>query len=446
MAIYICTDHWTSRLTYVLDFIFVHIGKMEYFPWTENIALSDKDIVVIYGVKTTFKHNNIINIPSCGILNETGVRQIEIKVCKGQNMIPYFFDCAISNEEDYPFDLLSMVFFLLSRYEEYLSPAYDVYGRFYAKKSIAYRHQFLEIPIVDIWVNDLLHKIYEIGNTANIKSAFKIAPTIDVDQVWAFRYKGVKTWGGFLKDILLFRPQLVIKRFAVLLLKSKDPFQTFECMESLLKKYNKSAWFFILFSKNPSKLDINHYRNNKAFTGFLLGLAKRHSLGIHPSIKSGTHDAILEEEAIALSLLIKKEISASRFHYISFQMPKSYRALLKAGISQDYSMGYPERIGFRASTGHSFYWYDLFEEEATMLEIYPFQIMDVTLKKYMGLSATEAKSLLQKHLIQWKQQTQCIRFIWHNSSFAQEYGWKDWEKVFEMLLAADHLQHEDFNG
>lgn len=446
MAIYICADHWTSRLTYVLDFIFVHVAKIKYVAWSENVSLSDQDIVVVYGSATAKKNNKFIKIPSCGLLNETGIRPVEINVYTDQNRIPYFFNCSDSGDEDYSFDLFSMVFFLLSRYEEYLNPAYDGYGRFCAKNSLAYQNHFLEIPLVDIWVHDLLNRISVNSNIPIKTSTFKIIPTIDVDQVWAFKFKGAKVWLGLIKDLLLFRPGLVRKRLEVFLFNIQDPFLTFERIESLLKKYGKSSRFFILFSKNPSKLDINHHRSNKAFTEFLSGLGKRHVLGIHPSIQSGKGDEILEEEVLALSLLMKKDISASRFHYISFQLPKSYRALVKAGITQDYSMGYPEIIGFRASTGYSFYWYDLTVEEATSLEVYPFQMMDVTLKKYMALDAEGAKNLVQKHINLWKNQTGCIRFIWHNSSFAKEYGWKNWDMVFEWLLSADKLQNEDFNG
>jgi len=408
--------------------------------------LSHNDFILIYGGHLEFKNFKTIKIPSCGLLNETGVRALDLEVFTDQNRIPYFFECSTSKNEDYSFDLLSMIFFLLSRYEEYLNSEYDIFGRFCAKNSMACQFHFLETPVVDIWIKDLLNKIVD-NKKGEIKtSAFKIIPTIDIDQVWAFKFKGIKNLGGILKDLVLWRPQLIIKRIAVLLLNVKDPFQTFEKLESLLKKYNKSSLFFILYSKNPSRLDINHQRENKVFTDFLRNLSKKFSLGIHPSIQSGKNDVILEEEAFALSQLLKKEIRASRFHYISFQLPESYQALLKAGVTQDYSMGYPEQIGFRASTGNRFFWYDLTNEKTTSLEVYPFQIMDVTLKKYLGMNARDAKSYLQKQIGIWKNQTDCVHFIWHNSSFAEEYGWKDWEVVFEWLLAADHLQNEDLTG
>ena len=44
---------------------------------------------------------------------------------------------------------------MLSRYEEYLPHIKDEYGRFEAKESLAFKYGFLEIPIVDKWVQIL---------------------------------------------------------------------------------------------------------------------------------------------------------------------------------------------------------------------------------------------------------------------------------------------------
>ena len=42
---------------------------------------------------------------------------------------------------------------MISRYEEYLPHIKDIHGRFEAKESLAFKNNFLEKPIVDIWIN-----------------------------------------------------------------------------------------------------------------------------------------------------------------------------------------------------------------------------------------------------------------------------------------------------
>ena len=53
------------------------------------------------------------------------------------------------------FDIFAASFYLLSRYEEFLPHVKDDYGRFLATESIAFKHDFLKQPVVDIWAYKL---------------------------------------------------------------------------------------------------------------------------------------------------------------------------------------------------------------------------------------------------------------------------------------------------
>ena len=65
-----------------------------------------------------------------------------------------------------------------------------------------------------------------------------------------------------------------------------------------------------------------------------------------------------------LQTILGKEVISSRFHYIRLLMPKSYKDLVSAGISEDYSMGYPDEPGFRAGIARPFFFYDVEEDTA----------------------------------------------------------------------------------
>ena len=54
-----------------------------------------------------------------------------------------------------PFCLLSTCFFLVTRYEEYESQGYDDHHRYAPFNSIAYKENFLSIPLIDLWVEQL---------------------------------------------------------------------------------------------------------------------------------------------------------------------------------------------------------------------------------------------------------------------------------------------------
>ena len=58
------------------------------------------------------------------------------------------------SEGDYPFDIFSAVFYLLSRYEEYLPHKKDMYGRYAHENSLAFKEGFLNLPLINIWLED----------------------------------------------------------------------------------------------------------------------------------------------------------------------------------------------------------------------------------------------------------------------------------------------------
>ncbi|WP_197466416.1 hypothetical protein, partial [Oleiphilus sp. HI0080] len=74
---------------------------------------------------------------------------------KDKNDIPVMFgspNLKIGSNIKIDFDLFGTIFFMLSRFEELVSPERDQHDRFPAKASLAYKYGFLERPIVDEYV------------------------------------------------------------------------------------------------------------------------------------------------------------------------------------------------------------------------------------------------------------------------------------------------------
>ena len=65
--------------------------------------------------------------------------------------------------------------------------------------------------------------------------------------------------------------------------------------------------------------------------------------------------------------------------YQIIHAPVISRIFINAGITEDYSMGYPEEPGFRAGIARPYYFYNISEDQQTSLKIIPFQVMDATL-------------------------------------------------------------------
>ena len=132
-----------------------------------------------------------------------------------------------------------------------------------------------------------------------------------------------------------------------------------------------------------------------------------------------------------LKAIVEAKVNSSRFHYLRFAFPFSYQNLVDSGIKEDYSMGYSDRIGFRAGTCTPFYFYDLENEISSDLKIIPFVYMDGALKDRQNLSIDQAIIDIQKI----KKEVQGINgqftAVWHNESFSDKDRWIGWRRVFE---------------
>ena len=97
-------------------------------------------------------------------------------------------------------------------------------------------------------------------------------------------------------------------------------------------------------------------------------------------------------------------------------------------------MGYPDKVGYRASIATPFYFYDLVNEQQTNLKIFPFVVMDVTLKKYLHIKSKDVTSFLTPIIEENKKIGGHFIFIFHNESMGGEKMWKNWTDLYEKLI------------
>lgn len=115
-------------------------------------------------------------------------------------------------------------------------------------------------------------------------------------------------------------------------------------------------------------------------------------------------------------------------------MPETYRNLLHLGIREEYSMGYADQIGFRASIAHPFNFFDLESNKSTDLIVYPFQVMDVTLRDYLKMNPDQAIEKIGSIITQIKTVGGTFSILWHNESLSEWKEWTGWSSVFTQML------------
>ena len=108
--------------------------------------------------------------------------------------------------------------------------------------------------------------------------------------------------------------------------------------------------------------------------------------------------------------------------------------MIENDIEEDYTMGYAEKIGFRASICSPFYFYDLDMEITTQLKIVPFAVMEATFQYYLKSTPEEAFEQIKNLLQKVKDVKGTFVSVWHNESLSDEGIWKGWRTVYEQLL------------
>jgi len=422
-VIYVYTENITNRLQYIVETL-GHISGI-HFNLVKNIDKFND----FNGAKINYTSkiiDNCLHINPVSLLFEKEILKQDIKVEKVD--FPIFF----KTNGDYPFDIFAASFYIISRYEEYLPHKKDEHGRYLASNSIAYQHDFLKIPIINIWINDLLKRFPKLSIP---KKEFKFIPTFDVDVAYyAFYTKGIIRGSlSLAKNVLSLNAKELKLQLNILKKKVDDPYDTYEKIFEFNKKYNLNPIFFTHMG-TYGKFDKNISCKSKRFKELIQNISMHANIGIHPSYLSNKNIALLKKELNRLQELTNKTITKSRQHYLILSMPSTYRNLIKLGISEDYSMGYSDEVGFRAGTCSPFQFYNLENEKKTSLIVYPFAYMDGTINEYHKYNFKEAEEIIIKLINEVKKVNGTFISIWHNSSFNETNQWKGWDDFYDKTL------------
>ena len=423
--ILIYTEKVTPRLQYICSFIFKELIQVDF------AVTADEELFKLHeGAKINYSKSPVaeleVRIENVNLLFESDIKQQSVS-CFETNGYKAFYK---TSSLYFPFDIFAACFYLLSRYEEYLPHTKDMYGRYAHENSLAFKEGFLQLPLINIWVNDFAKAIKNKFSIFNFQfSIFNFLPTYDIDIAYAFKHKGLlRNIGGFLKS-----PSF--ERIKVLAGLQQDPFDVYDWVDNFHQQHSLQPVYFFLLAQKNSLYDKNILPHTNAVKQLVKTHAKKYTVGIHPSWQSGEDDALLLSEKSTLENISNQPITQSRQHYIRFSLPDGYQRLTDAGITDDYSMGYGSINGFRASVASTFYWYNLQKEQQTNLRIHPFCYMDANSFYEQHLTALQAYNELLHYYNICKQVDGTLISIWHNNFLGSDKQFAGWRQCYEQFIA-----------
>lgn len=425
------TPQITNRLKYAFDLVFKEALGIPY-KLTDN----KDEFTHLEGPKICYDHQTIPEVLCFGavyLLFEKGVKEQDIHMHEYEGL--KIFYCLNSENYCLPFDPFAACFYLVSRYEEYLPHMKDHFGRFPAKESIAYKHNFLEKPVVNNYIRLVRQKLLE--NFPEMKfnePTYRFLPTYDIDSAFAYLNKGlIRNLGGLLHSLVNLDLQSVKDRLMVVSKLKKDPFDTYALLEDMHRKYDLRPVYFFLVG-DYDEYDKNISINISQFQELIKSIADYYHVGIHPSFASNEKPEKLTKEIAELSSVLKREIKKSRQHFLKLELPVTYQRLLDNDITEDYSMGYASHPGFRAGICIPFYFYNLETENKTNLRVFPFAVMDATFNYYLSLSPHQIPDAITPIINEVKKVNGTFISLWHNSSLSEDKEWIGWRKVYQDMV------------
>ena len=87
------------------------------------------------------------------------------------------------------------------------------------------------------------------------------------------------------------------------------------------------------------------------------------------------------------------KIQSSRQHFLKVKFPDTFRNLIAAGITDDYSLGFYDRIGFRNGMAVTFPFFDVKENKTTSLMLHPLLVMDSAAVQEFGMNEKYQKGI-----------------------------------------------------
>ena len=403
----------SNRLQYILNTLLADgLGLSLRITTTEEEYATHRGPAINYSEKGL---GHGIQILPHSILFDHGIRDYHLEVSSH----PRFHKIFMKNAgQDLPFDLLGASFWLLSRYEEYLPHKSDGFDRFHYRSSLAYQYDFIQLPLVNLWLTEFSKLLGErYPEMVFKKHEYSFVSSIDVDNAYKYKYKGfVRTLAGIVSEP---KWSSIRERFRIILNKARDPFDCYDYLIEVHKKEGTKALYFMLLGDYGPN-DKNHSASDLRFQALIKHLADYAHMGIHPSFGSNNNLRQLKVEVSRLGNITHRLITKTRQHFAMLKFPKTYQDLLQAGLFADYSMGYTNYNGFRASYCFPYKWYSLDIESVSALTIHPFCISENTLLTQSKLQQKGLMELSLPILNEVKKYGGEMISIFHNDNFNEE--------------------------
>lgn len=444
---------FNTQIEYVFKTIF-SILKLD-FEFINDIEKYNNanNIIIYYGNNCDLKSNNLIIIKESILFSDLYLKEESLPKTplKRYGKLPVIY----SHLEDDVYikhlgsavctniDIIQSAFFMLSRYEEIIlwdKIEKDMYDRFPSKESLSFKEGFIDIPIVNEYIEWLWQWIDNMKLGYKRRSLwnnheFVACLTHDVDAPFKYTYSLKKEISNLKNKSIFSGYKNIVFHTLSKLEYSKDVFYTFDYIRKIEGKYNFTSSFYFM-SGGSSNFD-NAYKIDDIR---ILNLIKKLDsqgceIGYHYSFNAYNNFSQMNQEKCLIDRYAINKGYGGRNHFLRVKIPETLEIVEKVGLTYDATLSYADHSGFRCGICMPYKFFDVIKgKELNVWEI-PLIVMEGSLKdkRYMNFNCKEAIEEMKNKIDIVKKYNGVFTLLWHNSSFDFE-GWNGWRNVFESTM------------
>jgi hypothetical protein len=463
-----------KKIKYVFDYIFMVLGlKYRYVQYIQDLPdmnntleSSDiefqqdlKDINIIY-VKGDFNNqcetvcNTIYIKESKKLFNDRYLNNIDYVVRRQGNIVNLMGDNELfierkNNSIKTNIDIVSDIFFLLTRYEEVVNKepyTNEKFNRFPSSASLMTKENVLDRPIVNEHIELLWSWIEEMKLGFERKSwwgdkDFAVCISHDVDFLLRYRTARniIKSIGVAILGHKSIKQTIKVTKNYIQSKKDykKDPFFTFDYIRDMEIKYGvKSSFYFMI--GGTSKLDNFYNIYDEKVLNLINDLdCGGFEIGYHGSFNTFNDLSLMRKEKEILDNILENKKYGARQHCLRFKAPYTWRIQEKLGILYDTTLVFADKAGFRCGTCFPFKPYDVLKDRVIDIWEIPLIVMDATLmeKEYSCLTPEDSYEKIISLVKVVRKYGGVFSLLWHNSSLDKyNYKYDQWILQYERIM------------
>ena len=378
------------------------------------------------------------SMPALPLLNWSPIENgIEVKLVEYDVPIIYGKPGLLKNDKHWhlSLDIFGSSFFMLSRYEEYVTLDRDNHARFPSWASVAHKAGFLDRPIVNEYLEILWSCIHSLWpNLQRKRRYFRKFISCDVDHPFdlashSFKRTALRVGARLIRDkninlAMCDLANYIFKKF------HSDRFDEYHNNIDWIMRVNKALgneveFYFIPIQTCTSREDPNDIRTPKMLNLLKHIIDSGHKIGFHPGYNTYKFHKNFKQSADVLKEVFQKlniEFSSigGRQHYLRYDIGKTPQLWQDNGFSYDSSLSFADKAGFRTGACYEYTMFDVTKRIKNRLKQRPLIVMEGSIisNTYEGLGyGNEALERFSVFIERCQDFDGDFTLLWHNSFF-----------------------------